>query len=40
MATLCHSIEVGDGDAAGAVERLGSALAPTESALRRALDAA
>jgi two-component system, sensor histidine kinase and response regulator len=40
MATLCHSIEAGDGDATDAVERLGSALAPTESALRRALEAA
>jgi len=37
MATLCKSIEAGDGDVRGTVEELGAALTSTETALRRAL---
>jgi HPt (histidine-containing phosphotransfer) domain-containing protein len=37
MATLCRSIEAGEGDVTGAVAELDSALARTETAIRRAL---
>jgi PAS domain S-box-containing protein len=37
MATLCRSIETGDGDAAATVAELESALALTETAIRQAL---
>jgi CheY-like chemotaxis protein len=37
MATLCRSIETGEGDAAATVAELGSALAVTETAIRQAL---
>ena len=37
MATLCRSIETGDGDAAATVAELDSALALTETAIRQAL---
>ena len=37
MATLCRSIEADDGDVRGTVDELGAALAPTETAIRRAL---
>ena len=37
MATLCLSIETGEGDVHGNVAELGAALEPTESAIRRAL---
>jgi two-component system, sensor histidine kinase and response regulator len=40
MATLCRSIEAGDGDVGDMVAELGAALEPTESALRRALSPA
>jgi HPt (histidine-containing phosphotransfer) domain-containing protein len=40
MATLCCSIEAGEGDVHGAVAELGAALESTESAIRRALAAA
>jgi two-component system, sensor histidine kinase and response regulator len=40
MATLCRSIEAGEGDLAGTVTELDSALARTETAIRRALTAA
>jgi two-component system, sensor histidine kinase and response regulator len=39
MATLCRSIETGEGDLHGNVAELGAALEPTESAIRRALAA-
>ena len=37
MVTLCRSIETGDGDVAGTVAELDSALALTETAIRQAL---
>ena len=37
MATLCRAIEAGVGDVAGTVAELDAALAPTETAIRRAL---
>ena len=37
MATLCRTLESGDGDPAMTVDGLESALAPTEAAIRRAL---
>jgi hypothetical protein len=37
MATLCRSIEIGEGDLAGTVPELDSALSRTETAIRRAL---
>jgi two-component system sensor histidine kinase/response regulator len=37
MATLCRSIEGGEGDATASVEELAAALQPTETAIRNAL---
>jgi two-component system, sensor histidine kinase and response regulator len=39
MATLCRSIEAGEGDVRASVEELSAALDPTEIAIRRALAA-